>query len=358
MDVFVSPISQRWSRMACQVLDNPEAICEAKPPSSRRWVRRSLLIVAIAAVSLLGYEPYYRLFGPNFHEVVPGQVYRCAQLDGATLAGFVRKHGIRTVVNLRGTCDPWPWYWEEARSTHALGINQEDIAMSAGRMPSVNEIQRLLEIIDRADPPLLLHCRRGSDRTGLASAIVRLLLSKDDLDTARKQLSPRYAHIPIGRPAYLDRFFDSYAECLERDGEPHTQARFRRWLQSEYRPDECWAHLELLHASAKVHSGQPASVNVRCTNASKKPWHLRAGTTAGVHARYVLRDPDQVFLSTDRAGLFNATVSSGEHVDLTFVVPPLTRPGRYSLFVDMVDERHGWFFQMGSEPLLVDFDVE
>jgi hypothetical protein len=134
--------------------------------------------------------------------------------------------------------------------------------------------------------------------------------------------------------------------------------RFRRWLQSDYQPDECWAHLKLLHAPSRVCCGQPASVNVRCTNGSKKPWQLRAGTTAGVHARYILRDPDQVFLSTARAGLFNATVPSGDHVDLTLVVPPLTRPGRYSLFVDMVDEQHGWFFQMGSEPLIVDLDVQ
>ena len=72
----------------------------------------------------------------------------------------------------------------------------------------------------------------------------------------------------------------------------------------------------------------------------------------------LLRDPDEVFLTSARAGLFNASVHSGEHIDLTLVIPPLARAGRYSLFIDMVDEQHGWFFQMGSEPLLVDFDVE
>lgn len=316
------------------------------------WIAASILILGLC------YEPYYRLIGPNLHMVAPGRVYRCAQLNGPTLAQVVREHGIRTVVNLRGTCDPWPWYWEEARTTHALEINQEDVGMSAGRMPSVNEMHRLVEIIDRAEPPLLLHCRRGADRTGLASAIVRLLLSDDDLATARQQLSPRYAHIPIGRPAYLDRFFDSYAEYLAGAAEQHSPPRFRQWLEHEYRPDECWAHLEVLQSPARLTKGQPTSVGIRCTNASRKPWQLRAGTTAGVHARYVLRDPDQVFLTSVRAGLFNATVPSGEHVDLTLVVPPLGRPGRYSLFVDMVDEQHGWFFQMGSEPLLLDLDVE
>ena len=77
-----------------------------------------------------------------------------------------------------------------------------------------------------------------------------------------------------------------------------------------------------------------------------------------MHARYVLRDPEQVFFSSARAGLFNASIASGEHVDLTLVVPALGRSGRYSLFVDMVDEQQGWFFQMGSEPLVLEFDVE
>ncbi|HEV8060859.1 MAG TPA: tyrosine-protein phosphatase [Gemmataceae bacterium] len=344
--------------MTTQVLATADPAPTRRRASSVRWPKFMLWAAAPVLLFGLGYEPYYLLLGPNLHTVQPGRVYRCAQLDGATLAKVIHEYGVRTVVNLRGTCDPWPWYWEESRTTHALGINQEDVGMSAGRMPSVNEMHRLVEIIDRAEPPLLLHCRRGADRTGLASAIVRLLLSDDSLATARKQLSPRYAHIPLGRPAYLDRFFDSYAEWLNSHGEQHSPALFRHWLERDYRPDECWAHLELLQAPNKVHAGATATLSIRCTNVSMKPWRLRAGTTAGVHARFVVRDPDQVFLTSARAGLFNATVPSGEHIDLTLVVPPLARPGRYSLFVDMVDEQLGWFFQMGSEPLLLDLDVE
>jgi hypothetical protein len=344
--------------MACQIQITSDAVRGEQQPKTARRIKAIVCVVATVVLAVVGHGAYYRLIGTNFHVVIPGRVYRCAQLDGATLAGIVQKYGIRTVINLRGTCDPWPWYWEEARATHALGINQEDVGMSAGRMPSVNEIHRLLEILDRAEPPLLLHCRRGADRTGLASAIVRLLLSNDDLATAKQQLSPRYAHVAIGRPAYLDRFFESYGEYLEREGEVHAPLRFRRWLKDDYQPDECWARLQLLETPPKLQSGQPGSVKVRCNNASARPWQLRAGTTAGVHARYILRDPDQAFLSTARAGLFNATVASGEHVDLTLVIPPLARPGKYSLFVDMVDEQHGWFFQMGSEPLLVDLEVE
>jgi hypothetical protein len=335
-----------------------EAIAELSRPVHRGRAWFLLSIAGLGFASWIGFESYYRLLGSNLHVVESGRIYRCAQLDGAALAKVCRAHGIRTVVNLRGVCDPWPWYWDEARTTHALEISQEDVSMSAGRMPSVNELKRLVEIIDRAEPPMLFHCRHGADRTGLVSAIVRLLLSDDSMAIARKQLGPYYGHLAIGRPAYLDRFFDLYAGWLAENGKEHSPPLLRQWIKSGYKPDECWARLDLLKAPAKVAIGTQASIRVRCTNASQKAWKLCAGTTAGVHARYVLRDPEQVFFLSARAGLFNAAVASGEHIDLTLVVPPLGRSGRYSLFVDMVDEQQGWFFQMGSEPLVLEFDVE
>src|SRR5262245_38007736 len=56
------------------------------------------------------------MIGRNEHAVIPGQVYRCAQLTANQLERKIRRHGIRTVVNLRG-CNPLvPWYVEEARA--------------------------------------------------------------------------------------------------------------------------------------------------------------------------------------------------------------------------------------------------
>ena len=57
------------------------------------------------------------------------------------------------------------------------------------------------------------------------------------------------------------------------------------------------------------------------------------------------------------AGLFEKTVTPGEAVDLTLVVPPSHKAGHYRLFVDMIDPRHGWFYQTGSEPLEEELDI-
>ena len=47
----------------------------------------------------------------------------------------------------------------------------------------------------------------------------------------------------------------------------------------------------------------------------------------------------------------------GEHIDLTLALPPLRKPGRYQLTVDLLDEQNGSFLQAGSEPLVWEVEV-
>src|SRR5437870_5021947 len=48
----------------------------------------------------------------NLHTVIPGRVYRSAQLSPDLLERVIGTYGIRTVINLRGCGDPSPWYLE------------------------------------------------------------------------------------------------------------------------------------------------------------------------------------------------------------------------------------------------------
>jgi hypothetical protein len=297
------------------------------------------------------------LLGRNLHAVIPGRVYRSAQLSGDTLEKIVGTYGIRTVVNLRGPCDPLPWYLEESRATHRLGVAQEDISLSAGRLPSVHEMRRLLEVLDRTEYPILLHCFRGADRTGLASAVVLLLHTETGWTRARSQLGLRYGHLPLGRPTYLDRFFDLYTEWLPQQGSDHTPALFRRWIEQDYCPGECRCSLEPLDIPDCVPCGKAAVLRVRVRNTSIKTWRLRPGANAGIHVGLLLWDPEGNPAVHDRAGLFDAGVSPGQTIDFTLVLPAVYRPGRYRMMVDMVDEQQCWFYQTGSEPLERELEI-
>jgi hypothetical protein len=296
------------------------------------------------------------LFG-NFHTVIPGRFYRCSQPSPGRLERLIRAHGIRTVVNLRGCCAPFDWYLDECRTSARLDVCQEDLCFSAGRLPAVSEMRRLVAVLDRSEYPLVFHCQRGADRTGLASAVALLLYADVPYEQARRQLGPRFGHVALGRPANLDRFFDLYREWLDRQRLSHSRANFRRWVEHDYCPGECRASVEPLDLPRAVAAGEPFACRVRCRNTSVKVWHLRPGAGSGIHASFVAGDVSGGTLSVGRGGLFDAAVAPGESIDLTLPVPAIRVPGHYTLLVDMVDEQQCNFFQTGSEPLEWEFDV-
>jgi hypothetical protein len=336
----------------------PANPADPQPPCSlARWLLRGCLTGLALA---LGAQALYVLVGWNFHAVIPGRVYRCAQPGDLALSWYVRRHGIRTVVNLNGCCDPKPQYLDECRATHRLNLSQEDIGMSAGRLPAVPALRRLLEVFDHAEPPLLIHCHRGIDRTGLASALALLLFTDATPDEARRELGFLRGHLSFGRTGNIDRFFDLYQEWLAGRGLAHSPAALRRYVEHDYCPGECRCRLELLGAERPLRLPRlrPAAVQVRCTNTSVKPWHFQPFSTAGIHALYEVHAENGACVGgLRRAGLLRSTVPPGGHIDLTLALPPLPAAGRYELRVDLTDEQNGSFLQAGSEPLVWEVEV-
>jgi predicted protein tyrosine phosphatase len=339
----------------------PSAPPDASPPApGGRWRRARRVALAVGALGLLLVlaETWRVLLGSNFHVVIPGRIFRCCQPTPEVIADMVASHGIRTVVNLRGCCNPFPWYLAEARATQSLDICQEDVCFSAGRLPSTAELRRLVEVLERAETPLVLHCRRGADRTGLAAAIALLLLTDTTPAAAARQLGIRYGHLPVGRPAYLDTFLDLYDGWLRARGRAHSRATFRHWALQEYIPGGCSATLEVLSPRPlRLRRGEPATLRVRARNTGVAPWRFRPTTNAGVHVGFHIWDERDYQVAMDKCGLYDAEVAPGQSIDVTVPLPALERPGRYLLMLDLSDERRCWFFQVGSEPLEEELEV-
>src|SRR5258708_18736751 len=74
---------------------------------------------------------------------------------------------------------------------------------------------------------MLLHCKSGADRAGLAAGLCLLFEGGSAIDALR-QLSWRYGHIKQARTGILDAFFLRY----QRDGE--GRERFLDWLYRGY----------------------------------------------------------------------------------------------------------------------------
>jgi protein tyrosine/serine phosphatase len=321
-------------------------------------VRFGLRGVVVGVLAAVGLHFAWVLLSPNFHTVLPGAVYRSGQPSPARLERLVRELGIRTVVNLRGCCPEQPWYRAQCEVVNRLGIGQEDLGFSAGRLPSTQTMRQLIEVLDRAEYPILLHCHQGADRTGMAAVAAVILRTNATLAEARRHLGPGTGHLPIGRTKHIDEFFDLYEEWLAVEGRKHTPATFRHWACAAYCPAECRASVELCDpAPLRMQAHYPGAVRVRLRNTSVRPWHLRPGTSAGVHARYMILLADRdVCVRDGRAGLFDAVVRPGEQIELTLPMPGLAA-GRYRLLVDVIDEQHGDFFQFGSQPLFAELEA-
>ena len=168
----------------------------------------------------------------NFHEVIPGEIYRSAQLSAGTLKSVVEKHGIQTVVSLRRPRPAERWYKNEKKAVDGLGTAHHDIAMDLTFSPRIDHLLELRDLLEEAPKPLLVHCRAGADRTGLAAMMAKLLDGSSSLAEARAQVSWEYHAFrdnSMGIP-----FFDGYSAWLASEGLEHSSDHFNRWLENEY----------------------------------------------------------------------------------------------------------------------------
>ncbi len=175
------------------------------------------LLLTITILTLGGWALMLRLSG-NVHAVVEGQIYRSAQLSPDHLRALIREEGLRTIINLRGEQADAEWYRTEHATADAAGLHYVSIPLSANEEPNEATLQSLIDVMRSAEPPVLIHCEGGADRSGLASALYRLMISGDEAGQAAGQLSFRYGHFPwlVSRSGAMDRAFWRVADAPER----------------------------------------------------------------------------------------------------------------------------------------------
>jgi protein tyrosine phosphatase (PTP) superfamily phosphohydrolase (DUF442 family) len=182
----------------------------------------------------------------NFGAVQPGRLYRSGQMSATALAQTVREYRIKTVLNLRGPNPADSWYLAELQTSLAAGATQVDIPMSSCLWMTRDQLNTLIETIDSAEYPMLIHCAWGSERTGLASAFAELLRPGGSLDDARAQFSIGYLFVRLNDGKVMAEHLDQYEDWLETNGLKHDPATFRRWVADGFKPGvpsrEQWAY--------------------------------------------------------------------------------------------------------------------
>lgn len=193
---------------------------------------KAFLAIAIAIVLALALALWqWLLHRDHFHAVIPGEVYRSAQLSGNEFRAVIDEHGIETIVNLRPVEPTARWYREERAAVARAGAEHVDVGMLQSA-PTYDRVLDLYEVLQTAERPVLMHCLSGVDRSGLGAAMALLSDGEASVADAARQVGWRYqAFRPdsIGKP-----FLAQYREWLQAEGERHSPLAFERWLKSAY----------------------------------------------------------------------------------------------------------------------------
>jgi len=166
----------------------------------------------------------------NLHWVTP-EVARSAQPYLGFYAAYLRPHGFRSLLNLRGENPSLPWWRADARAAAKLGMKRYDVRLSSRLIPARESLTALIDALERAPRPLLIKCSGGQDRTGLAAAIYLLHAGGTAaLREAEAQIAfwP-FLHVAKPRQRWLRHFPRFVAESAK-------TARISDWLRSDYEP--------------------------------------------------------------------------------------------------------------------------
>jgi protein tyrosine/serine phosphatase len=166
----------------------------------------------------------------NFAVVVPGRLYRAGHPTPRQLRLYAQRHGIKTVISLRGPCMSGSRHLSLA-AAERLGLHHIDAGLGSRHAPTFEDVFGLLDIFERMRAPTLMHCKSGVDRTGFAAGLY-LLLNGASTREALAQLSIRFGHLATSRAGVLDAFFLRYA------AEAEGRKPFLDWFKQDYDPDE------------------------------------------------------------------------------------------------------------------------
>lgn len=167
---------------------------------TRLSIKPHILALSLLVVLLWGGIGAYVLFldsTDNFHTVVSGELYRSAQMNADDLASFQKKYGFKTIINLRGQNKGCSWYDSEVAEAQKLGIKHIDFGMSAVKQLPLDKTDKLIALLRDSEKPILIHCKAGADRTGLASALYIAALKEGSEAEAEQNLSFAYGHFPL-----------------------------------------------------------------------------------------------------------------------------------------------------------------
>jgi protein tyrosine phosphatase (PTP) superfamily phosphohydrolase (DUF442 family) len=212
---------------------------------------RGAVLAALAVLLSVGAFAGWRVITHNEDTVEPGKLYRSGQLTGPELREEIRRDNIQSVVNLRGANLRADWYKEELAVCQELGVRHFDVKLSAVHLPPPVELDKLLAALQEAPRPILIHCRSGSDRTGLAACVFLIDQEHMPWRQAENALTVSYGHFALYPYFEMNELVQLYGQS----GDPSL----RDWAAHRYPA----VYAEEMHESTWDEMMEPVELLVR-----------------------------------------------------------------------------------------------
>ena len=155
------------------------------------------------------------------------------------LKTFLRRRGIKSIINLRGRNDDLSWWRKETVAAASIGVAHLDAMLDSRKLPTRVMLVTLIESFDAAPKPFLLKCSGGQDRTSFAAALY--LIHRDGWSAMEKAIAQfarfPYLHFPKSQQRWLKHFPD-FARA-DSGGAPLAQ-----WARDSYTPEKLKAWLD------------------------------------------------------------------------------------------------------------------
>jgi protein tyrosine/serine phosphatase len=156
------------------------------------------VLVIVAAIGL--YKARHYVLLDNFGVVEEGAVYRSGQLQPYQLERVIREHGLKTVINTREAEAPAALMAAEEEVCRQLGVEHVRLPMPGDGRGGFAQYDQALAILNDPDRlPALVHCARGTHRTGALIAAYRVRVQGRDPAEALAEME-QYRFDPADHP--------------------------------------------------------------------------------------------------------------------------------------------------------------
>jgi len=166
-----------------------------------RRLERGLVVAGVAVLLVLAIKAgRHHVFLDNFGTVVEDRLYRSGQLTPGQLEDVIRKYGLRTVINTRENEAPPGLMEAEREACVQNGVDMVRIPMPGDGRGDYDQYELALSILrDTNRLPALVHCARGTHRTGALIASYRVLEQDWEIAEALREMK-QYRFDPRNHP--------------------------------------------------------------------------------------------------------------------------------------------------------------